>query len=351
MIHFEISFKKKQITELEHLMSLESFWNDQKRAKRLISNLNQLRKIVESYQRLSQNMSNFLEELDFLRLEYSEEMHQLVEDDYLRLKHDISDFELQILLNNEYDSCAAIMEIHPGAGGTESQDWADMLYRMYVRYAELKGFKVETLDYQVANDAGIKSVSFIVRGDNAYGFLKHEKGVHRLIRISPFDSSGRRHTSFASVDSIPEMEDVGNDVVINEQDLRIDTYRATGAGGQHINKTDSAVRLTHLPTGIVVSCQSQRSQIQNKEKAMLMLKAKLYQKKLQEKQLELDSIRGEQKSIEWGSQVRSYVFCPYLLVKDHRSNYETNNVENVMNGDLDDIVYSLLKMNVENGKE
>jgi len=328
-------------------MSLDGFWNDQKRAKRLIQISNQLKSIIENYQKLITNISNFKDELELLKEEYSEEMHRLIDGDYSLLQKEIASFELQILLNKEYDQCAAIMEIHPGAGGTESQDWADMLYRMYVRYAENKGFKVETLDYQMANDAGIKSVSFIVRGDNAYGYLKNEKGVHRLVRISPFDSSGRRHTSFASVDVIPEMEDVDNEIQIQESELRIDTYRSSGAGGQHINKTDSAVRLTHIPSGIVVNCQSQRSQIQNKEKAMLMLKAKLYQKMQQEKQLEISGIRGEQKLIEWGSQVRSYVFCPYLLVKDHRSNFETSDVENVMDGDIDDIIYSLLKMDVE----
>ena len=346
MIHFELDKKKSQLKEIEHLMSLDSFWNDQKRARRFIQISNNLKNIIENYTNLMTHISNFKDELELLKEEYSEEMHKLIDGDYSLLEKEIASFELQILLNKEYDQCAAIVEIHPGAGGTESQDWADMLYRMYVRYAENKGFKVETLDYQVANDAGIKSVSFIVRGDNSYGYLKNEKGVHRLVRISPFDSSGRRHTSFASVDVIPEMEELDSEIQILETDLRIDTYRSSGAGGQHINKTDSAVRLTHLPTGIVVNCQSQRSQIQNKEKAMLMLKAKLFQKLQQEKQLEINGIRGEQKLIEWGSQVRSYVFCPYLLVKDHRSNYETSDVENVMDGDIDDIIYSLLKMGV-----
>ena len=346
MIHFELDKKKSQLKEIEHLMSLDSFWNDQKRARRFIQISNNLKNIIENYTNLMTHISNFKDELELLKEEYSEEMHKLIDGDYSLLEKEIASFELQILLNKEYDQCAAIVEIHPGAGGTESQDWADMLYRMYVRYAENKGFKVETLDYQVANDAGIKSVSFIVRGDNSYGYLKNEKGVHRLVRISPFDSSGRRHTSFASVDVIPEMEELDSEIQILETDLRIDTYRSSGAGGQHINKTDSAVRLTHLPTGIVVNCQSQRSQIQNKEKAMLMLKAKLFQKLQQEKQLEISGIRGEQKLIEWGSQVRSYVFCPYLLVKDHRSNYETSDVENVMDGDIDDIIYSLLKMGV-----
>jgi peptide chain release factor 2 len=266
--------------------------------------------------------------------------------EYRQVMHEFEEFELLILLNHEFDRLNAIVEIHPGAGGTESQDWADMLYRMYVRYADLKSFKVETVDYQVGEEAGLKSVMFVVRGSYAYGYLKAEKGVHRLVRISPFDASGRRHTSFASVDVIPEFT-ADTNLSINEADLRIDTYRAGGAGGQHINKTDSAVRITHLPSGIVVTSQSQRSQIQNREQAMVVLKAKLYQKKMEEKQMELDRIRGVQKSIEWGSQIRSYVFQPYTLVKDHRSNYETGDVQRVMNGDLDALIYAVLKMGVE----
>ncbi len=327
-------------------MASDSFWNDQRRAQRLISNSNRLKKIIDTHAKLVTQTKNFLDELTLLKDEYEIEMHELLEKDFKTLSRDINQFEIEVLLNQEYDSSNAILEIHPGAGGTESQDWAEMLYRMYVRYAEANNFKVETLDYQVAEETGIKSVSFVIRGPNVYGYLKGEKGVHRLVRISPFDASGRRHTSFASVDVIPEFSD-DNDVVINDGDLKIDTYRASGAGGQHINKTDSAVRMTHIPSGIVVCCQSQRSQIQNREKALLTLKSKLYQKQIEDKERQLNAIRGEQKSIEWGSQIRSYVFCPYCLVKDHRSNYETSDTEGVMNGDLEAFIYAYLKMKVE----
>ena len=262
------------------------------------------------------------------------------------MTRDISNFELLVLLNQEYDDANAILEIHPGAGGTESQDWAEMLYRMYVRYAERHNYAIEVLDYQVAEEAGIKSVSFVIRGDHAYGYLKSEKGVHRLVRISPFDASGRRHTSFASVDVIPELNE-DNSIAIDDKDLRIDTYRSSGAGGQHINKTDSAVRITHIPSGIVVSCQSQRSQIQNREHAMLALKAKLYQKECEDQKAQLKEIRGEQKSIKWGSQIRSYVFMPYLLVKDHRTNYESSAVNAIMDGEIDDFIYAFLKLGVK----
>ena len=256
---------------------------------------------------------------------------------------------LNFLLNTfllDFKLNDAIIEIHPGAGGTESQDWADMLYRMYVRYAESHNFKITIIDEQRAIDAGIKSVSFIVKGKYAYGYLKAEKGVHRLVRISPFDSNSRRHTSFASVDVVPQIEN-GIDIKIEEKDLRIDTYRSQGAGGQNVNKTDSAVRITHIPTGIVVSCQIERSQIQNREIAMNILKSRLYQKQVEEQQKQLNALRGEQKNIEWGSQIRSYVFCPYTLVKDHRSLYETSDVHGVLEGNLDDAIYAYLKWEVK----
>lgn len=346
MILFDLAGKQAKVEGINALMASDSFWNDQRRAQRLISNSNRLKKIIDTHAKLVTQTKNFLDELTLLKDEYEIEMHELLEKDFKTLSRDINQFEIEVLLNQEYDSSNAILEIHPGAGGTESQDWAEMLYRMYVRYAEANNFKVETLDYQVAEEAGIKSVSFVIRGPNVYGYLKGEKGVHRLVRISPFDASGRRHTSFASVDVIPEFSD-DNDVVINDGDLKIDTYRASGAGGQHINKTDSAVRMTHIPSGIVVCCQSQRSQIQNREKALLTLKSKLYQKQIEDKERQLNAIRGEQKSIEWGSQIRSYVFCPYCLVKDHRSNYETSDTEGVMNGDLEAFIYAYLKMKVE----
>lgn len=245
--------------------------------------------------------------------------------------------------HGKYDSNNAIVTLHPGAGGTESQDWAEMLYRMYTRWANANGYGVKELDYLEGDEAGIKSVTFLVSGDNAYGYLKAEIGVHRLVRISPFDAGGRRHTSFASVEVLPEITD-DIEVEINSDDLRIDTYRASGAGGQHVNKTDSAVRITHIPTNIVVSCQSERSQTMNKETAMKMLKSKLLDLKEKENKETISELKGEQKDIAWGSQIRSYVFCPYTLVKDHRTNYEIGNVDSVMDGNLNDFMQAYLKM-------
>ena len=250
------------------------------------------------------------------------------------------------MLSGKYDSNNAILTIHPGAGGTESQDWAEMLYRMYTRWATKNEYEVKELDYLEGDEAGIKSVTFEVIGQNAYGYLKGEQGVHRLVRISPFDSGGRRHTSFASVEALPEItEDI--EININPDDLRVDTYRASGAGGQHINKTSSAVRITHIPTNIVVACQSERSQIQNRETAMKMLKSKLFDLKEQEHKDKIEDLKGEQREIAWGSQIRSYVFCPYTMVKDHRTNYEVGNVQGVMDGDLDGFMESYLKNNIK----
>ena len=262
-----------------------------------------------------------------------------------KLEKELSKFEIQTLLSGKYDSNNAIVTMHPGAGGTESQDWVEMLYRMYSRWANANGYNVKELDYLEGDEAGIKSVTFLVSGENAYGYLKAEIGVHRLVRISPFDAGGRRHTSFASVEVLPEITDDIN-IEINQEDLRIDTYRASGAGGQHINKTDSAVRITHIPTNIVVSCQTERSQIQNKETAMKMLKSKLLDLKEKEQKEEISDLKGEQKDIAWGNQIRSYVFCPYTLVKDHRTNYETGNISAVMDGEITDFIESYLKMNL-----
>ena len=340
---FDLAKKDARIEEIDQLMAESSFWDDRQKAQQIINEQNNLKDIKTTYEKLTIDVNNFLDELILLKEEYNAEMHQLLEKEFNEISKSLKDFELKVLLTGEYDDADAIIEIHPGAGGTESQDWAEMLYRMYVLYAEKNKYKVETLDYQIGDEAGIKSVSFVLSGSHAFGYLKGEKGVHRLVRISPFDASGRRHTSFASVDVIPVLKG-SNNIVIDESELKIDTYRASGAGGQHINKTDSAVRITHIPTGIVVSCQSQRSQIQNKEQALLTLKSKLYQKQREEQEQELNKIRGEQKSIEWGSQIRSYVFCPYCLVKDHRSDYQTADVEGVMNGDISQFIYSYLKM-------
>ena len=264
-----------------------------------------------------------------------------------KIEKRLEKFEISTLLSGKYDSNNAIVTIHPGAGGTESQDWAEMLYRMYTRWADKNGYKVSELDYLEGEEAGIKSVTFEIIGENAYGYMRGEMGVHRLVRISPFDSGGRRHTSFASVEVLPEITD-DIEIEINPDDLRIDTYRASGAGGQHINKTSSAVRITHIPTNIVVACQSERSQIQNRETAMKMLKSKLFDLKEKEHKEKIEDLKGEQREIAWGSQIRSYVFCPYTMVKDHRTNYEIGNVEAVMDGKIDDFMESYLKSQFEN---
>jgi len=261
------------------------------------------------------------------------------------LENEVEKLQLETLLSGKYDKNNAILTIHPGAGGTESQDWAEMLYRMYTRWATKNGFEIKELDYLEGDEAGIKSVTFEIVGENAYGYMKCEMGVHRLVRISPFDAGGRRHTSFASLEVLPEITD-DFQIEINQDDLRVDTYRASGAGGQHINKTSSAVRITHIPTNIVVACQSERSQIQNRETAMRMLKSKLLNLKEQEQKDTIDELKGEQKDIAWGSQIRSYVFCPYTLVKDHRTNYEVGNVESVMDGNIDGFIESYLKFDL-----
>ena len=273
--------------------------------------------------------------------DYFEEAKEIVSN-INQLEKDIEKLEINTLLSGKYDSNNAILTLHPGAGGTEAQDWVEMLYRMYTRWATNNGYEVKELDYLEGDEAGIKSVTFLVSGEYAYGHLKGEMGVHRLVRISPFDAGGRRHTSFASLEVLPEItEDV--EIDINPEDLRVDTYRASGAGGQHINKTSSAVRITHIPTNIVVSCQSERSQIQNRETAMKMLKSKLLNLKEKENKDKIEELKGIQMDIAWGSQIRSYVFCPYTLVKDHRTNYEVGNVQAVMDGDLDGFIDSYLK--------
>ena len=267
-----------------------------------------------------------------------EELNNLIE----KLGSEIESARLETLLSGKYDSYNAILTLHAGAGGTEAQDWTDMLFRMYSMYAEKNGFKVKVLDVLDGEEAGLKSISFLISGENAYGYLKAEKGVHRLVRISPFDANSRRHTSFASLEVMPEIEEAP-DINIRPEDLKIDTYRSSGAGGQHVNKTESAIRITHIPTGIVVACQTERSQIQNRENAMKMLYSKLVEKQELEEMEKLASIRGDVKKIEWGSQIRSYVFCPYTLVKDHRTGYETSDVEGVMNGDIQGFINEYLK--------
>lgn len=321
------------------------FWDDQKAAQVVINEANALKDMVGKFHELNDMFENLEVTHELVKEEYDEDLHAELESEVKTLVEEMNEYELQLLLKDPYDKNNAILELHPGAGGTESQDWGSMLLRMYTRWAEKRGFKVETLDYLPGDEAGIKSVTLAIRGHNAYGYLKAEKGVHRLVRISPFDSSGRRHTSFVSCEVMPEFEgDI--EIEVRTEDIKVDTYRASGAGGQHINTTDSAVRITHIPTNTVVTCQSERSQIKNREQAMKMLKAKLYQKKLEEQQAELDEIRGEQKEIGWGSQIRSYVFHPYSLVKDHRTNTEVGNVQAVMDGELDSFIDAYLRSRI-----
>jgi len=333
---------------LEDDMLHPDFWNDQQAAQTVISESNALKDQVHEFYKLVETFENLELTYELVKEEDDAELRAELEEELSELVDRLSQFELNLLLSGPYDKNNAILELHPGAGGTESQDWGSMLLRMYTRYAEKKGFKVETLDYLPGDEAGIKSVTLAIKGHNAYGYLKAEKGVHRLVRISPFDSSGRRHTSFVSCDVMPEFNDE-IEIEVRTEDLKIDTYRASGAGGQHINTTDSAVRITHIPTGVVVSCQTERSQIKNRETAMKMLKAKLYQRKIEEQEEKLAEIRGEQKEIGWGSQIRSYVFHPYSMVKDHRTNTEVGNTQSVMDGDLDIFVNAYLRSKINKG--
>lgn len=324
------------------MMSHPNFWDNQNEAQTVINESNSLKEAVNQFNEMNETYENLEVTHELLKEEPDAELHAELENEVVELTTAMNEFELQLLLSEPHDKNNAILELHPGAGGTESQDWGSMLLRMYTRWGEKKGFKVETLDYLPGDEAGIKSVTLLFKGHNAYGYLKAEKGVHRLVRISPFDASGRRHTSFVSCEVMPEFNDE-IDIDIRTEDLKIDTYRASGAGGQHINTTDSAVRITHIPTNTVVTCQTERSQIKNRERAMKMLQAKLYQLKLDEQQAELDEIRGEQKEIGWGSQIRSYVFHPYSLVKDHRTSTESGNVQGVMDGELDPFIDAYLR--------
>ncbi|MEG2800862.1 MAG: peptide chain release factor 2 [Longicatena sp.] len=334
--------KKHKIAELTSITLEDNFWNDPSHAQGIIQQLNGIKDIVDSYEQLEHSLADLDETQDLLKTDYDKDIFELLELDYQEMEKTFDSFEIKMLLSHEYDHSNAILELHPGAGGTESCDWAEMLYRMYSRWAEKKGFKVSVLDYLAGEEAGIKSVTFLVEGDRAYGFLKAEKGVHRLVRISPFDSGARRHTSFASLDVMPQFND---EIVIDikPDDLIFETKRASGAGGQHVNKTDSAVRLVHKPTGLVATCQNGRSQHENREEALRVLKSRIYQQMIEEQEAKLAKIKGEQKLIEWGSQIRSYVFHPYSMVKDHRSNYETSDVHGVMDGDLDNFMFAYLK--------
>lgn len=331
---------EKIIQDYEAKMLQENFWSDNETAQKIIQESNYLKERIEALKKLQELLDEFV-----ITLEYAEEDETLVSEAMglsRKLRKQIEQFKISILLSGEYDGNNAILTIHPGVGGKDAQDWAEMLLRMYNRWADSKGFKVQTLDYMNDTEGGIKWVTLEITGKNAYGYLKAEKGVHRLIRLSPFDSSGKRHTSFASVEVVPELEGAV-DVELNPNDLRIDTFRASGAGGQHINTTDSAIRITHIPTGIVVQCQNQRSQHSNKDVAMKMLIAKLIAVKEMEHKEKIEDLKGDYGQITWGSQIRTYVFHPYTMVKDHRTGYEMGNVQQVMDGDLDEFIEAYLK--------
>jgi len=342
---FEIEEKMNQIKELEQLTLKPNFWDNREKAQDIMQEIDSRKVVVEGWQKLAKKLA-YLE--DMRELTEQEEDNQFLEELHAeteKLKSCLDSVEFESMLSDPDDRLNAILTIHPGAGGTESQDWALMLMRMYMRWIERKGFQAEILDLQSGEEAGIKSVTLDVNGKYAFGYLKAETGVHRLVRISPFDANSRRHTSFASIFVYPEV-DKQIEIDVNPNDLRVDTYRASGAGGQHVNKTSSAVRITHLPTGIVVQCQSERSQHMNRENAMKILLSRLYQKKKEEEQQKLQELENSKKEIAWGSQIRSYVFHPYNLVKDHRTRVETSNINDVMDGNLDQFIHSYLMSNI-----
>ncbi len=338
---FDIEKNEKEMKELEAESQQPGFWNDNEKAQQIMREISTRRDLVEAWYNLKEGADALIDLLDLAEAEDDESVVSEVESELKNLRRGVEKMEFRKMLGNPEDSKNAILTIHPGAGGTESQDWAQMLMRMYQRWMERRGFGSDMLDLQAGDEAGIKSVSIEVKGDYAYGLLKAEGGVHRLVRISPFDSNSRRHTSFASVFVYPEIDD-SIDVQVDEKDLRVDTYRASGAGGQHVNKTSSAVRITHEPTGIVVQCQNERSQHRNREAAMKMLMAQLYKKQLEEEAVKRAELEDTKKDIGWGSQIRSYVFHPYNMVKDHRTNHETSNIQNVMDGDLDEFIEDYL---------
>ncbi len=333
---------KKELSELEELAASDGFWNDIERSQKVLQRTKQLRDKIAGYNKL-QSMHDDAVTLCELAVEMDDDsLIDELREQYAALEKDLEEATLSTLLNGEYDHNNAILTFHAGAGGTEAQDWAQMLFRMYTRWAERHGYKCTTLDYLDGDEAGLKSATISIEGENAYGYLKGENGVHRLVRVSPFDAAGRRHTSFAALEVMPEIDD-NEEIEIRDEDLKVDTYRSSGAGGQHINKTESAIRITHIPSGVVVSCQTERSQHQNREYAMRMLRAKLAEIKEREHLDRIDDIKGVQMKIEWGSQIRSYVFMPYTLAKDHRTNFENGNINAVMDGDLDGFINAYLR--------
>ena len=341
MFHFDIENKKIKIEELEKEIAKDGFWDDLENSQNILKKSKGLKSSVEKYETLKTELED-LQVLNSLANEENDESLVIeISEGIKKINKKVEKITLETLLSGQYDKNNAILTLHSGAGGTEAQDWVEMLYRMYLRWAERNDYTVKELDYLAGEEAGIKSVTFLVEGENAYGYMSCEKGVHRLVRISPFDANKRRHTSFASLDVMPEITD-DVEININPADLRVDTYRASGAGGQHVNKTESAVRITHIPTGVVVACQNERSQIQNRDTAMKMLKSKLIEVKEREHLDKIEDLKGDMKDIAWGSQIRSYVFHPYSMAKDHRTNYEIGNVYSVMDGEIDEFITAYL---------
>ena len=340
---------EEELKILEKETSTQEFWNNSENMAKVLSKINNLKKKITSYKNIENEIKTLSEMLELVAEEGDSDLEKEISENLNNVEKDVEELEISTLLSEKYDENNAIVTIHPGAGGTEAQDWAEMLYRMYTRWANDNNFKIEELDYLDGEEAGLKSVTFLVSGSYAYGYLKSEHGVHRLVRISPFDSGGRRHTSFASVEVLPEIND-DEDIYINPDDIKMDVYRASGAGGQHVNKTSSAVRLTHIPTGIIVACQTERSQFQNRDTAMKMLKSKLLTLKEQANKEKIEDLKGIQMDIAWGSQIRSYVFCPYTLVKDHRTNFEVGDVQSVMDGNLNSFIFAYLKYNKKNNQ-
>jgi len=341
VFHFDIENKKIKIEELEKEIAKDGFWDDLENSQNILKKSKGLKSSVEKYETLKTELED-LQVLNSLANEENDESLVIeISEGIKKINKKVEKITLETLLSGQYDKNNAILTLHSGAGGTEAQDWVEMLYRMYLRWAERNDYTVKELDYLAGEEAGIKSVTFLVEGENAYGYMSCEKGVHRLVRISPFDANKRRHTSFASLDVMPEITD-DVEININPADLRVDTYRASGAGGQHVNKTESAVRITHIPTGVVVACQNERSQIQNRDTAMKMLKSKLIEIKEREHLDKIEDLKGDMKDIAWGSQIRSYVFHPYSMAKDHRTNYEIGNVYSVMDGEIDEFITAYL---------